>query len=89
MGEWELILFSSFSAAASSSPRLLASVMLCVVLFFFVYLMLSFIDPFLVLCVFVCYICVSFSLSVSSFRSRAPRSRSVAGSDVTAEPEAA
>lgn len=34
MGEWELILFSSFSAAASSF-RLPACVMLCVVLFFF------------------------------------------------------
>lgn len=34
IGEWELILFSSFSAAASSSPRLLACVMLCVVFFF-------------------------------------------------------
>lgn len=82
MGEWELILFSSFSAAASSF-RLPACVMLCVVLLFFVYLMLSFIDPFLVLCVFVCYICVSFALSVSSFRSRAPRSRSDGGSDAT------
>lgn len=47
--------------------------------------MLSFIDPFLVLCVFVCYICVSFALSVSSFRSRAPRSRSDGGSDATAK----
>lgn len=79
IGEWELILFSSFSAAASSSPRLLACVMLCVVLFFLFTLCFRLSTRFW-FCVFLCatYAFLSLFRSLLSVRVRRALAATVA-----------